>query len=262
MKLDLTGKHALVCGASRGIGRAAAEALAGLGADVTVLARSRDALDALARMLPKTHGSQKHAWLSADVHDTDSLRAGVEAMVSAHPVQILVNNTAGPNPGPALHATSEQFLDTFQRHLLANHALVQATVEGMKASGYGRIINIISTSVKEPIRNLGVSNTIRGAVASWAKTLAGELGVHGITVNNVLPGFTRTQRLEQIIDERMAATNKSRADIEAGMLATVPAARFAEPAEVAAAIAFLASPAASYINGINVPVDGGRTQSL
>ena len=262
MKLDLTGKHALVCGASRGIGRAAAEALAGLGADVTVLARDRDALDALARTLPKTHGAQKHAWLSADVSDTAALRAAVEAMASAHPVQILVNNTAGPNPGLAIHATTEQFLDTFQRHLLANHALVQATVGGMKAAGYGRIVNVISTSVKEPIRNLGVSNTIRGAVASWAKTLAGELAAHGITVNNVLPGFTRTQRLEQIIEERVAATGKVRADIEAGMLASVPAARFAEAHEVAAAIAFLASPAASYINGINVPVDGGRTQSL
>lgn len=262
MKLDLTGKHALVCGASKGIGRAAAEELASMGADVTVLARDRDALDALTRMLPRTHGAQKHGWLSADVHDTEALRNAVAAMVSAHPVQILVNNTAGPNPGAALGASSEQFVETFQRHLLANHALAQTTVAGMKAAGYGRIINVISTSVKEPIRNLGVSNTIRGAVASWAKTLAGELGAHGITVNNVLPGFTRTQRLEQIIDERVAATGKSRADIEAGMLATVPAARFAEPAEVAAAIAFLASPAASYINGINVPVDGGRTQSL
>ena len=262
MKLDLTGKHALVCGASKGIGRAAAEALAGLGADVTVLARDRDALDALTRTLPKTHAAQKHAWLSADVSDTAALRAAVEATVSAHPVQILVNNTAGPSPGLAIHATAEQFLDTFQRHLLANHALVQATVGGMKAAGYGRIVNVISTSVKEPIRNLGVSNTIRGAVASWAKTLAGELAAHGITVNNVLPGFTRTQRLEQIIEERVAATGKTRAEIESGMLASVPVARFAEAHEVAAAIAFLASPAASYINGINVPVDGGRTQSL
>lgn len=262
MKLDLTGKHALVCGASKGIGRATAETLASLGADVTVLSRDRDALDALARTLPKTHGAQKHAWLSADVSNIDALRAAVETMVAAHPVQILINNTAGPNPGLTINASGEQFIDTFQRHLLANHALVQATVGGMKAAGYGRIVNVISTSVKEPIKNLGVSNTIRGAVASWAKTLAGELAAHGITVNNVLPGFTRTQRLEQIIEERVAATGKPRADIEAGMLASVPAARFAEAHEIAAAIAFLASPAAAYINGINVPVDGGRTQSL
>ncbi|MBK6728040.1 MAG: SDR family oxidoreductase [Xanthomonadales bacterium] len=262
MNLHLTGKHALVCGASRGIGRAAAEALAGLGADVTVLARDRDALDALARTLPKMHGTQRHGWLAADVADTIALRSAVEAMVAAHPVQILINNTGGPNPGLAIEASGDQFVDTFRRHLLASHALVQATIGGMRAAGYGRIINVISTSVKEPIRNLGVSNTIRGAVASWAKTLAAELAPHGITVNNVLPGFTRTQRLEQIIAERVAATGKSRDEIESGMLASVPAARFAEAAEVAAAIAFLASPAASYINGINLPVDGGRTQSL
>lgn len=262
MKPDLVGKHALVCGASKGIGRAAAEALAALGADVTLLARDRDALDALARTLPRTHGAQRHAWLSADVSNTTTLSAAVEAMISAHPVQVLVNNTAGPSPGLAIDASGEQFLDAFQRHLLANHALVQATVGGMKAAGYGRIVNVISTSVKEPIRNLGVSNTIRGAVASWAKTLASELAPYGITVNNVLPGFTRTQRLEQIIEERVTATGRPRAEVESGMLASVPAARFAEAHEVAAAIAFLASPAAGYINGINVPVDGGRTQSM
>lgn len=262
MKLDLTGRHALVCGASRGIGRSAAEALAALGADVTVLARDRDALDALTRTLPKIHSAQRHGWLTADVVDGTALRTAVDSIVSAHPVQILVNNTAGPAPGTALGASAEQFLESFQRHLLANHALLQATVGGMKVAGYGRVINVISTSVKEPIRNLGVSNTVRGAVASWAKTLAGELAAHGITVNNVLPGFTRTQRLEQIIEERVSATGKPRAEIEAGMLATVPAARFAEPAEIGAAIAFLASPAAAYINGVNLPVDGGRTQSL
>ena len=262
MKLDLTGKHALVCGASRGIGRAAAEALASMGANVTLLARDRDALDALTRTLPKPATSQRHAWISADISDTTALKAAVESMVSAHPVQILINNTAGPAPGPALTASSDQFVDTFQRHLLANHALVQATVGGMKAAGYGRIINVISTSVKEPIRDLGVSNTIRGAVANWAKTLASELAAHGITVNNVLPGFTRTQRLEQIIQDRIEATGKPKAEIEAAMLATVPAARFAEATEIAAAIAFLASPAAAYINGVNLPVDGGRTKSL
>ncbi len=262
MKNDLIGKHALVCGASRGIGRAAAEALAAMGANVTLLARDRDALDALARTLPKPHASQRHAWLAADVADTTALKAAVDSMVSANPVQILINNTAGPAPGPAITASGDQFIDTFQRHLLANHALVQATVGGMKSAGYGRIVNVISTSVKEPIANLGVSNTIRGAVANWAKSLSFELAAHGITVNNVLPGFTRTQRLDQIIDERVHATGKARADVEAAMLATVPAARFAEAAEIAAAIAFLASPAAGYINGINLPVDGGRTKSL
>jgi 3-oxoacyl-[acyl-carrier protein] reductase len=262
MDLDLSGKHALVCGGSAGIGRAAAIALAELGCDVTVLSRSREALDALARTLPKPRTSQSHAWIDADVAEHDVLRAKVEASANARPFQILVNNTGGPPGGPAQDATPAQFLDAFQKHLLANHVLVQAVLPGMQRSGYGRIVNVISTSVKEPIRNLGVSNTIRGAVASWAKTLAMELGTHGITVNNVLPGYTRTQRLDQIIADRAEQTRKDPEQIAQAMRATVPLGRFAEAREVGDVIAFLASPAAGYISGINVPVDGGRMQSL
>lgn len=262
MDLDLTGKHALVGGGSQGIGRATAIELARLGANVTVLARSRDALEAVVEELPRVHAAQEHAWLAVDMSDTASLQAKVAVAASAHPFHILVNNTGGPPGGPAHTAESPAFIAAFQQHLLANHALLQAVLPGMRAAGFGRVINVISTSVKEPIKNLGVSNTIRGAVASWAKTLAAELGPFGITVNNVLPGYTRTQRLEQIVRDRMAATGKSAHDIEQTMLATVPANRFAAPEEVAAAIAFLASPAAGYINGINVPVDGGRMQSL
>ncbi len=262
MKADLLGRQALVCGASQGIGRAAAIALAERGASVIVLARQVEALDALVRLLPKNHAEQAHGYISADIAEHDSLVRKVQASANARPIEILINNTAGPAPGAVQSATAEQFLDTFQRHLLANHALAQTVLPGMKAQAFGRIINVISTSVKEPIRNLGVSNTIRGAVASWAKTLAAEVAAQGITVNNVLPGFTRTQRLEQIIVERMQATGQDRESIERGMLASVPAQRFAEPAEIAAAIAFLASPAAGYVNGINLPVDGGRTQSL
>ncbi|GAA0715513.1 SDR family oxidoreductase [Dokdonella soli] len=262
MNLDLTGKHALVCGGSQGIGRAAAIELAALGADVTLLARSRDALEAALATLPKTHAAQQHAWIAADMSEHAELRAKVEATVNAHPVQILVNNSGGPPGGPAHTAAPDEFLRAFNQHLIGAQTLLQAVLPGMKASGYGRIVNVISTSVKEPIRNLGVSNTIRGATASWAKTLAGELGVHGITVNNVLPGYTQTQRLEQILVDRTKATGKSSAEIEQAMLATVPAGRFAKPAEIAAVIAFLATPAAAYVNGINVPVDGGRMQSM
>jgi 3-oxoacyl-[acyl-carrier protein] reductase len=262
MNLDLTGKHARVCGGSQGIGRAAAIELAQLGADVTLLARSRDDLDAAATALPKVHAEQSHATIAADMADHATLRAKVEAAANAHPLHILVNNTGGPPGGPANSAATDEFLAAFNQHLIAAQTLLQAVLPGMKASGYGRIINVISTSVKEPIRNLGVSNTVRGATASWAKTLAGELGAYGITVNNVLPGYTQTQRLEQIIADRMRTSGKSAAEIEQAMLASVPAGRFAKPAEIAAAIAFLASPAAAYINGINVPVDGGRMQSL
>ena len=262
MNLDLTGKHALVCGGSQGIGRAAAIELAQLGADVTLLARSRDDLDAAVAALPKVHAAQSHATIAVDMADHAALRAKVEATANAHPLQILVNNTGGPPGGPASSAAADEFLAAFNQHLIAAQTLLQAVLPGMKASGYGRIVNVISTSVKEPIRNLGVSNTIRGATASWAKTLAGELGAFGITVNNVLPGYTQTQRLEQIVADRMRTSGRSAADIEQAMLASVPAGRFAKPAEIAAAIAFLASPAAAYINGINVPVDGGRMQSL
>lgn len=239
MNIDLTGKHALVCGGSHGIGRAAAIELALLGADVTLLARSREALEIACNALPRTHPAQQHASIAADMSDSATLRAKVEATANTHPVQILINNSGGPPGGPAHSAAASEYLRAFEQHLIAAQTLLQVVLPGMKAAGYGRLINVISTSVKEPIRNLGVSNTIRAAVASWAKTLASELGAHGITVNNVLPGYTQTQRLDQILADRIKASGKSNADIEQEMLATVPASRFAKPAEIAGVIAFL-----------------------
>lgn len=262
MNLDLSGKHALVCGGSQGIGHAAAIELARLGAHVTLLARSREALEAVLAELPKIHVTQTHAYIAVDMTDHATLRAKVEAAAINKPVQILINNTGGPPGGTAHSAKVEEYLSAFQQHLIANQTVLQAVLPGMRGSGFGRVINVISTSVKEPIRNLGVSNTIRGAVASWAKTLASELGPFGITVNNVLPGYTRTQRLEQILSDRAKATAQSEEAVAKAMLATVPAGRFAEASEIASVIAFLASPAAVYVNGINVPVDGGRTLSL
>ncbi|MBN8480267.1 MAG: SDR family oxidoreductase [Xanthomonadales bacterium] len=261
MDLDLTGKHALVLGASQGIGRATARELAALGADVTVLARSAEALDEVVATLPR-HAAQKHGFVAADMNAHAELRARVEAVASATPVHILVNNSGGPPGGPAHAAALDDFRSAFDQHLVAAQIVLQAVLPGMRGAGYGRIVNVISTSVKEPIRNLGVSNTIRGAVASWAKTLATELGPFGITVNNVLPGYTKTQRLEQILAERTRTTGDGADAVAARMLSSVPLGRFAEPAEIAAAIAFLASPAAAYINGVNLPVDGGRTLSL
>jgi 3-oxoacyl-[acyl-carrier protein] reductase len=255
----LEGKRALVCGSSQGIGHAAAAALAEAGAAVILLARNRKALEA-ARDGLSGHG---HAVLVADFADPAAVRDTVAAHLAAQgPVQILVNNTGGPPGGPAHTAEPEAFLVAFRQHLLVNQLLVQAVVPGMRAGGYGRIINVISTSVKEPIPNLGVSNTIRGAVASWAKTLAGELGAYGITVNNVLPGFTRTARLQSLFAAQAKRFGKTVAEVEVEARAAIPLARFAEPEEIAAAIAFLASPLAGYVNGINLPVDGGRTRSL
>lgn len=262
MDLNLAGRHALVCGGSQGIGRACAIELAQLGAAVTVLARHPEALQAVVDALPRVHAEQVHGFVAADSGDTAGLRAAVEKLVAMRPVHILVNNSGGPPAGPAHGATVEAFLDAYRKHLVANHVLAETLIPGMQAAGYGRIVNIISTSVKEPIAGLGVSNTTRWAVASWAKTLSRELAPFGITVNNVLPGYTHTARIEQLIAKRAQASGGSAAAAQRAMEADVPAQRFAEPGEIAAAVAFLASPAAAYITGINLPVDGGRTRSL
>jgi 3-oxoacyl-[acyl-carrier protein] reductase len=265
MDLSLAGKKALVCGSSQGIGRAAAAELASLGATVTLMARDEDRLRLAAADLPRPLGgdAQPHSYLIADFSKPDQVRQAVHAAADpASPYHILVNNTGGPPGGPIADATAEQFLSAFTAHLLCNQALVQVLIPGMKAARYGRIINIISTSVKVPIPGLGVSNTIRGAVASWAKTLAGELGPHGITVNNVLPGFTSTDRLASLIKTRAQKSGESEESVAKGMIVTIPAGRFGEASEVGAAIAFLATPAAAYINGINLPVDGGRLGTL
>ena len=262
MQLDLSGRHALVCGASQGIGRACAIELALLGANVTVLARRAEVLAEVVGSLPHTDGAQHHDLLVADAGDTGSLRERVEALVAAAPVHILVNNSGGPPPGSILDATPPQFLDAFGQHLLANHTLAQVVIPGMRDAGWGRIVNIISTSVKEPLSGIGVSNTTRGAVASWAKTLAGELAPFGITVNNVLPGSTHTPRIEQIVRVRAQKSGRSETEVAREMAAEIPMGRFADPAETAAAVAFLASPAASYITGTSLPVDGGRMRSL
>ncbi len=261
MDLNLTGKHALVCGASEGIGRATAHELALLGADITVLARRAEVLQQVTDALPRS-GAQQHGWLAADVSQTDALRAQVQALAAGKSVHILVNNTGGPPGGPIHSADAVAFVDAFQRHLLANHALVQSVLPGMQGAQWGRIVNVVSTSVKEPIAGLGVSNTIRGAVASWAKTLSRELALQGITVNNVLPGYTETGRVDQIVRDRAKAEGKSEEQVIAAMRAGVPAGRFAKPAETGGVIAFLCSPAAAYISGVSLAVDGGRMLSI
>lgn len=262
MNLDLKNKRALVCGSTQGIGKAAAMELAAMGANVTLVARNEQSLKQVKSELPD-NGQQLHSYLCVDFNEPEKLRELTQHFIQrAGPVHILVNNTGGPPAGPANTAKSEDFVNAFNNHLLCNHVLMQTCVEGMKNSGYGRIINVISTSVKQPLPNLGVSNTIRAAVANWAKTLANELGQFGITVNNVLPGATATQRLSGIIQNRAIKNQLEENAVKNEMLHEIPMKRFAEPSEIANAIAFLASPAAGYINGVNLPVDGGRTASL
>lgn len=261
MEIDLGGNTALVCGASRGIGRAAAEALARAGACVILVARGAEALARAAAALPATGGG-RHEAFPADLGDPESLRRLANRLAGGVPVNIIVNNAGGPPAGPASTADPGQFESAFREHLIANQVILQAALPGMRSSGYGRIINVISTSVKEPIPNLGVSNAIRGAVASWAKTLARELGPSGITVNNVLPGLTATGRLDYFFERKAEASGRSVDEERLAAAALIPVGRFADPAETAAAIVFLASPHAAYINGINLPVDGGLTSCL
>lgn len=262
MDISLLERKALVCGASQGIGAAVAKELADNGASVTICARNEEKLVSVCNSLPSDKG-QTHSYLCFDAQDPSNVREIISEHIKSHGnYQILINNSGGPNPGAAAEAKIEDFIVAFNQHLLTSQVLLQGLLPGMKSSGFGRVINIISTSVKQPIKGLGVSNTIRGAVANWSKTLADELGGFGITVNNVLPGATQTQRLESIFENKSIKFNKSLENIVEDDLRTIPAARFAKPYEIANVVSFLASTAASYVNGINVPVDGGRTNSL
>jgi len=226
---------------------------------VTLFARDAAALEQVRAELPGTG----HAFLVADFSDNEAVRAAAAGEIGDRGIfQILVNNTGGPAAGPIAEAPPQAFLAAFAAHVVNNQLLAQTLIPGMKEAGYGRIVNIVSTSVREPIAGLGVSNTVRAAVAGWAKTLAGELARFGITVNNVLPGFTKTSRLDALIAGRAKAAGRTADEIARDMLAQVPAGRFAESWEIAAAIGFLASPAGGYITGVSLPVDGGRIAFL
>ena len=262
MITELNSLRALVCGSTQGIGLAVAQQLAKDGFSVCLTARNEEKLKTALATLDITKG-QVHHYFVSDFSNPEGLKHAVHQFISENgDLHLLINNTGGPKSGPIVDADPAEFLAAFNQHLICNHILMQAILPGMKAKGYGRIINIISTSVKQPLPNLGVSNTIRGAVANWSKTLATELGGFGITVNNVLPGATNTQRLTEIASVKANKTGESVEEILTEMGQESPMKRIAEPEEVAAAVAFLASPSASYINGINLPVDGGRTKSL
>jgi len=262
MDIDLTNKRAIVCGSTQGIGKAVAEELANLGASITLVARNEEKLKAVQQSLSRAKAQQHHI-VVADFAQPEYLKSAISSYLeTTSEIHILLNNTGGPSAGRVYDADPSAFINAMQMHLICNQLLVQAVVPRMRKSGYGRIINIISTSVKEPIAGLGVSNTTRGAVASWSKTLANELGPYGITVNNVLPGSTETDRIRSLISNKAKEQGKDERVVEEEMKSQIPLRRFAEPAETAAAVGFLASPSAAYITGTNLAVDGGRISCL
>lgn len=262
MNLNLKGKNAIVCGSSQGLGLASAIELSKLGAIVTLFSRNEEKLKKALIQLD-TSFNQQHGYLVADFNFPDQVRDAVHQFLKDKmEIHILINNTGGPKGGNITDASEEDFLQGFKSHLLCNQIISTAVIPLMRNAGYGRIVNIISTSVKQPIPGLGVSNTIRGAVASWAKTLATEIAQYGITVNNVLPGYTRTARYDSLMKSKAEATGKTLAAIENEMKESIPVRRVGEPEDFGAAVAFLCTPAAGYINGINLPVDGGRLACL
>lgn len=260
MDLSLEGKWALVGGASQGIGRAASIALANAGARVILMSRRTEILEQVRQSLPQP---SQHRTLALDLERLEDISSSLGRLVAdVGPVHVWVNNTGGPKAGPLSEASPDEMERAFRGHVLSSQVILRTLLPGMKAAKYGRIINVLSTSVKIPIANLGVSNTIRAAMANWSKTLSQELGPFGITVNNILPGYTETPRLESLAAGAASKTSKSEDEIRAEWAAQIPLRRLADPRETGDAIAFLASPSAGYISGVNLPVDGGRTGAL
>jgi 3-oxoacyl-[acyl-carrier protein] reductase len=262
MDLNLINKTALVCGASQGLGLASAKELALLGATVILVSRNEEKLKRVVTELDTTKG-QKHSYISIDLSEPDEVKAKVQALLDKGIIiHVLINNAGGPPAGPMINTSTAEIEKAFRTHVISSHLLTQLVVPGMKAAHFGRIINIVSTSIKQPINGLGISNTVRASVANWAKTLANEISSHGITINNVLPGFTNTDRLDYLFNKQAEDQGIDKKTIVEKTIASIPVQRLGEPAEFGAAVAFLCSPAAAYINGINLPVDGGRTGTL
>ena len=262
MELRLDNKNALVCGSSQGIGKAIALQFAGMGANVILAGRNIELLKNTINELQRNE-KQYHYYITADFTEPDSVVSEVENLLrQLGVIHILVNNTGGPAPGELNKADVSDLKSAFSQHVVVSQLLAQLLIPGMKAAKYGRIINVISIGAKQPIKNLGVSNTIRGAMASWGKTLARELGPFGITVNNLLPGHTFTSRLKSLIESRAKENNMTIEEMTASMISEIPVGRLGKPEDLGYAAGFLASEQASFINGINLPVDGGFLQCL
>lgn len=262
MTITLEGRIALVGGATRGIGWAIAQALSYAGASVILVARDKNLLEARTAFLAERTGRLPHA-IAVDFDSPRSVQTFVNELRSHALVpDIIINNAGGPPPGAIIDAEPGHFHRALDRLILTAHQILQFAAPYMREKRWGRIINIISTSVRQPIDGLGVSNTLRAATAAWAKTLATELAPYGITVNSILPGATRTERLRSIIEERAHHRNVSSSVIEQEMIAEVPLGRFIEPEEIAHLAVFLCSDYAAAITGECIRVDGGRTRTL
>lgn len=256
--LRLDGLHAIVGGATGGIGRAIAKKFSNAGATLLLISRSEDKLKQLILEL----NNDKHRYVVANYEYPDKLEKIMknEFEVSKINYSILVNNTGGPPSGKLLNANKEDFLKAINMHLICNQIMAKLVIPQMIKLGDGRIINIISTSVRQPIDNLGVSNSTRAAVANWAKTLSNEIGEYGVKVNNILPGAINTQRLEEIIENKANKLEKTYDEIESQMIKSIPLGRIGDPDEIANGALFLASKMSNYVSGINLIIDGGRTR--
>ncbi len=262
MIVNLKEKNALVCGASQGMGKAVAMQLAASGANVTLLARNRDLLESVLEQL-QNDGTQKHDYICSDIRDFQFISSQLQERISrGKNYHILINNTGGPKPGALIEAEVEDLKEAFEQHVIAAQRLTKFLLPQMKTEKFGRIINIISVGLKQPIANLGVSNTIRGAMGSWGKTLSNELAPYGITVNNILPGYTNTERLQNLINTIAENKKISRDKVVEDIESEIPAGRLGKPEEISYIVTFLCSDLAGYINGINLPVDGGYLRTL
>jgi 3-oxoacyl-[acyl-carrier protein] reductase len=261
MEISLKGKNALIGGASRGLGKAIAMQLAQCGANVTLMARNSEKLIAVLAELPANDG-QQHNCLVVDFADFEQFKLIIAAWFQDNKVDILVNNTNGPTAGGVLDKTIGDYQQAFDLLFKTVCFLSMEAIKGMQASKYGRIINLSSISVKEPLQNLVLSNSIRSAVISWAKTLARELAPMGITVNNILTGYFDTERLDEINLLQSERKGIPLDTYKKAMTQDIPMQRFGRPEEFGHLVAFLASDYAAYITGINLPIDGGLLKSV
>ena len=261
MKINLKDKKAFIGGSSKGLGYAVAKQLAVCGAMVTLVSRNEPLLKKNMIELKKLTGFN-HNYIVVDYNDSEGYNKIITEFFKTNSVDILINNTQGPNAGDVLSVSESDYKNAFNLLFQNTVNTSMAAIKGMKKNNWGRIINMASVSVKEPLSYLALSNTIRSAVTSWGKTLSIESGKHNVTVNNILTGFFNTERLNQLNSEKAKKFNVSTDEVFDKMSEMVPLKRIGEPKEFGYLVAFLSSDFADYINGANIPIDGGLLKSM